>query len=175
MSETLARSPGWQLLCDHLPAVPRLSFVPTQEMPDLTAEVSRLFDELSKGLPPDRAISGECRPNVDVLETDRHIEVTIDVPGVPVAALRVAFRDNILIVVGEKAPALVPSPAQAYHLVEREFGRFVRAIRLTGAFDVGSSRARVANGELSIVLPKIAERRGQTCAIPIDDGTSAGA
>jgi HSP20 family protein len=143
-------------------------------MPDVTDDVRRLFDELSETLPPDRAVSGECRPHLDVVETERHIEVTVDVPGVPAAALRVAFRGDVLIVVGEK-PAPRATTAQAYHLVEREFGRFVRAVRLTGAFDVGSSRARVANGALSIVLPKIADRRGRSRTIPIDDGTSTGA
>ena len=143
-------------------------------MPDVTDDVRRMFDELADSLPPDRAVSGECRAQVDVLETDRQIEVTVDVPGIPAGALRVAFRGNVLIVVGEK-PAPKTTGAQAYHLVEREFGRFVRAIRLTGAFDVGSSRARVANGALSIVLPKMADRRGRTRAIPIDDGTSTGA
>lgn len=157
-----------------MPCVPRFSFIPVPEMPDVTDDVQRLFDELSEALPPDRAVSGECRPHLDVVETDRHIEVTVDVPGVPPAALRVAFRGDILIVVGEKA-APRTTTAEAYHLVEREFGRFVRAIRLTGAFDVGSSRAGVANGALSIVLPKIADRRGRARAIPIDDGTSTGA
>ena len=143
-------------------------------MPDVTDDVRRMFDELADALPADRAVSGECRPHVDVLETDRHIEVTVDVPGIPATALRVAFRGDVLIVVGEKATPKTQA-AQAYHLVEREFGRFVRAIRLTGAFDAGSSRARVSNGALSIVLPKIADRRGRARAIPIDDGTSAGA
>jgi HSP20 family protein len=143
-------------------------------MPDITEDVRQLFDELSQSLPPTRAISGECRPHVDVLETDRHIEVTVDVPGVAADALRVAFRGDILIVVGEKA-APGATAAQAYHLVEREFGRFVRAIRLTGALDVGSARARVAGGALSIVLPKIPDRRGRMRTIPIDDGTSEGA
>lgn len=156
------------------PSVPRFSFIPASDVPDVTDDVRRLFDELTDTLPPDRVLSGECRPQVDVLETDRHIEVTVDVPGVPAAALRIAFSGDVLIVVGEK-PAPRTAAALAYHLVEREFGRFVRTIRLTGAFDVGSSRARVANGALSIVLPKIADRRGRARAIPIDDGTSTGA
>jgi len=55
--------------------------------------------------------------------------------------------------------------------VEREFGRFARAVRLTGAFDVGQARASLSAGELTIVLPRLAERRGQAHAIPITSET----
>ena len=63
-----------------------------------------------------------------------------------------------------------PPPATAeptFHLVEREFGRFARAVRLTGAFDVQRARASLAAGELTIVLPRLADRRGQAHTIPV--------
>ena len=66
------------------------------------------------------------------------------------------------------------SPAQrTFHLVEREFGRFARAVRLTGAFDVQNSRGSVANGELRIVLPKMPDRRGRAQRIAVSAGGGA--
>lgn len=151
-----------------MPCVPPFSHLPASDALDVSDDVRRLFEELATALPPEeRAASGECRPHVDVLETDRYMEVVVDVPGVSAAALRIAFRNDVLLIVGEKA-APRAAAAQAYHLVEREFGRFVRAIRLTGAFDAGSARARIENGALSIVLPKITDRRGRVQTIPID-------
>ncbi len=75
----------------------------------------------------------------------------------------------MLIVAGEKAPPL-STGEQTFHLVEREFGRFARAVRLTGAFDVAQSHATLADGELTIVLPKMADRRGRAHRIPISSG-----
>ena len=105
------------------------------------------------------AYPSECHPALDVLETDENVEVTLDVAGVPAAALRVLFRAGVLVVVGEKAP-LTSAGEHAYHLVEREFGRFARAVRLEGAFNVPAARATLHDGELTIVLPKLQERRG---------------
>ena len=60
-----------------------------------------------------------------------------------------------------------PTEEQTYHLVEREFGRFARAVRVTGAFDVAQARATVENGELVVVLPKLPERRGRAHRITV--------
>jgi HSP20 family protein len=92
--------------------------------------------------------------------------VIVDVSGIPAAALRVLFRAGVLIVAGEKAPT-TPAEDQTFHLVEREFGRFARAVRLTGAFDIERAVASVEDGELTIMLPKLNERRGQSHRIPI--------
>ena len=86
----------------------------------------------------------------------------------PAFAAKGAFRETFrsLLVAGEKAPPRA-SDDQTFHLVEREFGRFARAVRLNGAFDVPRARASVDDGELTIVLPKLVERRDQSHHIPV--------
>ena len=101
-----------------------------------------------------------------MVETPSAVEIIVDVAGVPADALRVLFRGDTLIVAGEKAPAAATAEP-TFHLVEREFGRFARAVRLTGAFDVQRARASLAAGELTIVLPRLADRRGQAHRIPV--------
>lgn len=145
----------------------QFSFIPASETGELTDDLRELFDELAGSLARDqRAYSGECRPTLDVLETDSTLEVIVDVAGIPASAIRVAFRAGILLVAGEKAPAPLGAP-RTFHLVEREFGRFARAVRLTGAFDLQQSRATVQDGELTIVMPKLNERRGRPQRIPV--------
>jgi HSP20 family protein len=147
------------------------SLLATQETTELADDIRRLFDELARTLPHDqRAYPSECHPALDVLETDENVQVTVDVAGVPAAALRVLFRAGLLLVVGEKAP-LTGAGEHAYHLVEREFGRFARAVRLDGAFNVPAARATLHDGELTIVLPKIQERRGAGQRIAITPAT----
>jgi HSP20 family protein len=145
----------------------QFSFLPSGESRELTEDIRALFEDLAASLKHEqRAYSGECHPTLDVLETDEAIEVVVDVSGVPVNALRVLFREGVLIVAGEKAPVPV-TEEQTFHLVEREFGRFARAVRLTGAFDVQQARATVSDGELTVVLPKLIDRRGQGHRIPV--------
>ena len=145
----------------------QFSFLPTGDSRDPATDIQDLFDDLARCLPAgQRAYSGECSPPLDVLETDAAVEVTVDLSGVPQEAVRVLFRGGVLIVAGEKAPS-TPAPHQSFHLVEREFGRFARAVRLNGAFDVQRSQATLRDGELTIVLPKLDDRRNRPHRITV--------
>jgi len=145
----------------------QFSLIAPDEATDLADDIRELFDDLARTLDRNlRAYSGACQPSLDVLETDDAVEVTVDVSGVPAAALRVLFRAGVLLIAGEKAQTR-PEPDQTFHLVEREFGRFARAVRLDGAFDVPTAHAALRDGELTVVLPKRIERREQAHRIPI--------
>jgi HSP20 family protein len=147
--------------------VAQFSFIPTSESGELAEDIRDLFQDLAATLRHEfRAYSGECHPSLDVLETERTVEVVMDVAGVPQDAIRILFRAGVLVIAGEKAPSTAHSD-QTFHLVEREFGRFARAVRLTGAFDIEQSRATLSDGELTIVLPKMLDRRGQGHRIPV--------
>jgi HSP20 family protein len=148
-------------------AVAQFSFIPFAETRELSGDLQELFDDIDAALPPEqRVYSGECRPALDVVETHNGVEVIVDVAGVPAQALRILFRGDTLLIAGEKAPG--PVAAQpTFHLIEREFGRFARGVRLTGAFDVARASASLNSGELTIVLPPLADRRGRAHAIPL--------
>ncbi len=152
--------------------MPPLPFHPGEPR-ELAEDIRELFDDLAATLEHEqRAYSGECHPSLDVLETETAVEIVVDVAGIPAEALRVVFRAGVLIVAGEKAPAPAVTD-QTFHLVEREFGRFARAVRLTGAFDIGGSRAAVQDGELTVILPKLQDRRNHPHRIPVHVGTVA--
>lgn len=146
---------------------------PTLSSADLslvTNDIRQLFEELERTARGSGEYStGEYTPPLDVYETDRTFEVRMDVPGVRVDSLRVVFKHGVLIIVGAKAPlASVPPGSATFHLVEREFGRFARAVRLTTAVDVAQGRARLIEGELWVTVPKIADRRGQELQVAIE-------
>jgi HSP20 family protein len=147
--------------------VAQFSFIPSSEARELSDDVRELFEDLAANLPDERrAYSGECHPTLDVLETDEAVEVVVDVSGISSDALRVLFRAGVLLIAGEKAPPRT-AEGQTFQLVEREFGRFARAVRLHGAFNIPHARASVDDGELTIVLPKLIERRDQSHRIPV--------
>lgn len=134
---------------------------------DLSEDARRLLAEIDREVPGAADITADCRPGLDVLETGSSLEVIVDVPGVPPESLRVAVRRNTLLVVGAKHAA-PPDPHARFHLAERSFGRFARAVQITGAFDAARARATVRAGQLRIVLPRIEERRGRVLAIPVE-------
>lgn len=148
-----------------------ITLIPSAEVGDLADDVREIFEELAATLEPEqRARGGECHPAVDVFETDTAVEIVMDVAGIAPDAMRIVFRSGVLLVAGEKAPPVARAP-QAFHLVEREFGRFARGVRVNGAFDVQGGRANIRNGELTIVIPKRADRRGRAHRIPIGTDT----
>lgn len=134
---------------------------------DLAEDARKLLGEIDDNVPGASALTADCRPALDVIETASAIEVMVDVAGVTADALRVVVRRDTLLVVGAKLPG--PAGADArFHLAERSFGRFARAVRLGGAFDAGRARATVRAGLLRVVLPRLSDRRGQLLTIPVE-------
>ncbi len=150
------------------------TLLPAGESSDLAEDIRQLFADIAAHLAHERrAFSGECHPALDVLETADALTVIVDVSGVEPDALRILFRSGVLIVAGEKAPDPAARP-RTFHQVEREFGRFARAVRVGGAIDAGRARATLDRGELVVTLPRLADRRGAAHRIPIVSGSDAG-
>ena len=129
------------------------------ERRELPAELLRLLDATP--------VAAECTPPLDIIETDAAIEAILDIPGVPQESIEIVFSGNVLLVTGHKLPATCEHRDAAFHIAERSFGRFARAIGVEGAFEAGRATATLAGGELRIVLPRLAERRGGQIRIPI--------
>ena len=146
--------------------------LPSSDLGHLAEDIRRLFEDLDRTMcGASGYASGECTPPLDVFETDRALEVRMDVPGVLPASLRVLFKHGVLIIAGVKAPVdATPQGSATFHLVEREFGRFARAVRLNGAVEVAGARARLVQGELRVVVPKLTDRRGRELRIPVESG-----
>ena len=143
---------------------------------DLAEDVRRLFEDLASRRPDRRhVVAGECLPLVDVYETERSVEVVLDLPGVSAEALRVVIKSGVVLIVGEKER---PEPSKrspaSFHLVERDFGRFARAVRINAAIDAAGARARLTNGELHVFIPRLRERRGQVINVPIETPAGTG-
>jgi HSP20 family protein len=135
------------------------------EIAEFADEIRRLFDDLGQA-PWRQPLTGECAPTLDVYETDDSIHIVVDLPGVETGAIRVVARGDSVLLVGEKIARRARADS-SFHLVERDFGRFARVVRLTRACDTSRARAHLADGELHVWVPKIAERRGRTLHIAI--------
>jgi HSP20 family protein len=112
-------------------------------------------------------VAAECTPPLDVIETDAGVEAILDIPGVPAASIEIVVSHSVLLIAGQKLPEPCDDGDAAFHIAERSFGRFARAISVDGAFDAGRATATLAGGELRVFLPRLAERRGRQIRIPI--------
>lgn len=133
---------------------------------ELAEDARRLLAEIEREIPGAATVTADCRPPLDVIETASALEVVVDVPGVPAESLRVVVRRSTLLIVGAKLAAPVDRLTR-FHLAERSYGRFARAVRLTGAFDAARAHAVTTGGELRVVLPRLEERRGGALTIPV--------
>jgi HSP20 family protein len=150
---------------------PRLPGRLPSEVADFSEEIRQVFLELGRGFGADW-LAGQCSPALDVYERDETIEIVADLPGVDAAAVRVVAAGDTILIVGEKS-ARRPRPESSFHLVERDFGRFARGVRLGYSCDIRNARARFADGELHISVPKIADRRGRTIEIVVQQSPRA--
>ena len=156
-------------MCDHGSIMPTPDILQPVDSEDLSDEVARLFEDLDRARPLDqRLLPGAFSPTLDAIETHDAVEIVIDVPGVPPDDLRVLLRGNIVIVAGGKTPPMADERARAsFHLVERDCGRFARAVRLSGAFDPATATATLRGGELRVRVPRLSERRGHGVLVPV--------
>jgi len=134
------------------------------EVGDFVEEVKQIYRELGRSIGD--TVVGECSPALDVFETDESIEVAVDLPGVDAVSIRVVTKGNSLLVAGEKSPRRGRGDS-SFHLVERGYGRFARAVRLSVACDTTRAHAKLVGGELRVSIPKIAERRGRLIPISV--------
>ena len=111
--------------------------------------------------------AAECSPSLDIIETTAGLEVLVDLPGVPASAIEIAVEAGTLLIAGQKQAPSCQHDHAGFHLAERAFGRFARAVEIDGAYDAAKASATLTHGELRIVLPRVDERRGRRIRIPV--------
>jgi HSP20 family protein len=136
------------------------------ELGEFSDEVRRVYFELGRAFGSE-SLAGECSPALDVYESDDTLEITVDLPGVDPAAIRVLAKGDSVLVAGEKSARRARTES-SFHLVERGYGRFARVVRLGRACDTARAKATLTGGELRVSIPKITDRRGRPVTIVVN-------
>ena len=102
---------------------------------------------------PKNGFPAETR--MDVSETEKEYVIEAELPGVDQKDIKVTIENGILSLRGEKRQER-EEKKDDYHLSERSFGSFERAVRLPGTVDDAKVDARFENGVLRIVIAKSA-------------------
>jgi HSP20 family protein len=146
----------------------------------LHREVNRLFDDVLHGARSfaPRGQSGApstFNPSMDVVENDDEVRLCLDLPGVDEKDIDVSLEDDLLTIRGEKKfEQERGDKKENYHLVERSYGAFQRALRLPFKANPDEVKAAFENGVLTVTVPKSAQQ-ARAKRIQIQGGQGAGA
>ena len=128
----------------------------------LQREMNRMFDNIwsdpsSMSRNPQLRQGAEAffYPDVEMSETDGHIEVSAEIPGVSEKDIDLTISQDgtSLSLRGEKKLAK-EKKEQDYYCAERVYGEFRRTVALPSAVDQNKVDARFHNGVLEVKLTK---------------------
>ncbi len=101
----------------------------------------------------DRLRGDSWQPDVDIFETETALVVRVEIAGVRSQDLTVKVDGQILRVAGIR-PAPDGSQVRRLHQMEIASGPFERRLRIPIPFDRNGVSAHVADGFLTVTLPK---------------------
>jgi HSP20 family protein len=141
------------------------------EVASLQKEIGKIFDQLAQ-LESSEAGGiglGEWFPRVDVLETANDVVVKVEAPGFAKNEVSVVFQGPKMIISGEKKQPKMDRSIRGYLCLERSYGKFSRSLYIDRAVDLTKAKATLDSGVLTVVMPKLRDRRGSEFRLSIDE------
>jgi len=141
----------------------------------LHREIDRLFDDFTRGFGTLAThIPADIVPSIDVVETDKELEITAELPGLERKDVEITLDGDTLTIRGEKKSGAQQQDGQQgqngqqgqgaqpgqngqnrnVHLAERSYGVFYRVLELPPGIDPSKVEATMSNGVLKIRIPK---------------------
>lgn len=139
--------------------VPRVENHPFLSM---QRDMERMFEAFAHGFPGVGLKS--LIPDIDVIEDDDHMEMTIELPGLAEKDVEVNVADGILTVRGDKK-SMHEDRSRDCRIEERSYGSFSRSLELPAGVDLDSVQATMDKGVLTIHVPKPAAAETKTIAV----------
>lgn len=134
----------------------------------LRREMDSLFDNFFGGfdMEPFEGRLGSFSPRVDVIENDREIRVSVELPGMDDKDIDVSLNKDMLTIRGEKKEEK-EQKGKDYYRMERSYGSFSRTVPLPVEIDMEKAAASFKKGVLNITLPKTSKSVAETKKIAV--------
>jgi HSP20 family protein len=121
--------------------------------------MNRLFDRFfDNGRSANGSAVRRWIPAMDLVESEDHIVLRADLPGMKEGDVEIEIKDGVLTVSGERK-AEHETKGEGFHRVERAFGRFSRSLSLPDGVDAGKVAAHFEDGVLEVKVPKPEETK----------------
>lgn len=98
----------------------------------------------------------DFNPPVNIIEKEKEFHIHAELPGLEKKDIQLSFKDNVLIIKGEKKNS-ADVKDENYFINERRFGKFERAYRFSVPVNDDSIKAEFKNGVLQVSVPKTPE------------------
>ena len=138
--------------------------IPRFERPTLLrsplVRFEREMDKMLEGLTERWGGWEGFEPRLNLAETEKEFEVTVELPGLKAEEVRVEVKNGELWISGERKEEK-EEKGKTWHRVERHYGEFRRMVPLPTAVDEGKVEARFEGGLLKVVLPKTEEAKAR--------------
>jgi HSP20 family protein len=148
---------------------PARSPAPVTLFGSLYRDIDRLVDEFARS-----PLVGQAQvnlvPSIDISEIENEIVVSAEMPGLERGDVDISIEDDILTIRGEKKIEQEKDDKN-YHLSERLYGVFYRALQLPPGVDASKIQATMSNGVLKITIPKPAKAQPQK--IEVQEGAKS--
>jgi HSP20 family protein len=127
---------------------------PFREVSRLRREMDRLWEDyFGPGRRALQPLAEAWMPAIDVSESGDKVTVKVEVPGMDAKDIEISMVGDTLTIKGEKKFEKEEKD-ENYHMVERSYGSFVRALRMPAPVNAEKIEANYKNGVLTITCPK---------------------
>lgn len=109
---------------------------------------------------------GMFGPSTDMTETDKSVDVSIELPGMTQDDIDISMSANAMTIRGEKKIEH-EEERKGIYMSERQYGSFYRTVPLPAGVDPDAAEATFKNGVLTVSLPKTKEALAQIKRIPV--------
>lgn len=108
-------------------------------------------------------------PFTDIVEREDSFLIEMELPGVLKNEIDIEIVESAVIVKGVKQRVNVCQKGTIkYHCMGRAYGRFKRRFDIPKPFNSREVKAKLDNGLLVIILPKIIDKRKKSIKIPVE-------
>ncbi len=119
----------------------------------LQREIDRLFEDFTRGFPSLGFAGSDVMPTMDVAETEKEIDITVELPGLEEKDVQIDIVDNVLTIRGEKRGE-TEEKDKNHRLLERSYGSFARTLELPEGINADAIKATIDKGVLKVRVPK---------------------
>ena len=139
---------------------------PLVELSRLQSELNRLFSlfvESNKSV----TSGSSWDPNVDIVDDGENVRVLIELPGIEAEDVTLTIRGRVLTARGSKRRRIRTREGIRFFCMERYFGTFVKSVPLPRPVNTHRAVAKLKNGVLEIVFPRVPDQREKELAINV--------
>lgn len=131
------------------------------DIKQMKREIDTILDSIIKNKEQLLGSESIFIPSLDIVETEEALIIHIELPGLRKEDIEINYYKGYLEVKGKKYRSKDIPKNLKFMRIERNFGEFFEIIEITKAINAKTSKACLANGVLTVVMPKVIEKRGK--------------